>query len=43
MLKGLGAILAIACIGIGIGSFVHWGIGLACSGMLLWIDINYGR
>ena len=32
--------IALAMIGVGLGAWLHWGIGLAAAGVLLWIDLQ---
>lgn len=33
------SLLSLAAIGVGLGAFAHWGIGLAAVGLLAWLDL----
>lgn len=37
-LLGLLGLLGIVAAGVGVGAWLHWGIGLAVGGLLLWLD-----
>jgi len=42
-MKGIAAIFAVICFGVGVGVVTHWGAGVAADGLLLWIDVNFGK